>query len=152
MYQTITVLVSAVLIGWLLTKWDKSSAVISESLLAQEASTIKKEQKNKDCAINRPRLEQEVKSFHEKIDKLNEGIAELKEMLKSHKPKKHSPSQKQKYDGYSDRVIACQEEAERKAKKDEDSLPTFRHPEGFACSTCSLSKGRWDCGSDVKWP
>ena len=135
-YQILVVLVSIVLVGWLLAGWDKHSI----SSLAQGAPPIEK----KDSS-----LEWEILGLHKKINRLSNQIAE---MLKNCKPEKAPPQISPDYDSYDDRVIACQEEAKRRAKKGEDDLPTFRHPVGFVCSICRLKNSRWACASEVRWP
>ena len=140
MYQILVVLVSTVLIGWLLVGWDKHPV----SSLAQGAPPIEKKDNS---------LERELLELRKKINGLSNQIAELKEMLKNCRTEEAPPKKSyEQYESYDDRVIACQEEAKRRAKKGEDELPDFRHPAGFVCSICRLKKSRWYCGSEVRWP
>ena len=139
-YQIIVVLVSVALVGWLLTEWDKHSI----SSLAQGAPPIEKKDNY---------LEREILGLHKKLNRLSNQIAELKEMLKNCKTEEAPPPKmSHDYGSYDDRVIACQEEAKRRAKKGEDDLPKFRHPAGFVCSSCHLKNSRWYCSSEVTWP
>lgn len=44
----------------------------------------------------------------------------------------------------SDKRIACQEEAKKRADG-ATKLPDFKHPSGFNCTLCAIEEGGWDC-------
>ena len=83
----------------------------------------------------------------DRVERFDGVIYDDSEMPAPKDPDSKSDSTDKQSGSFSDRNIACQEEARRKADG-ATSLPDFKHPSGFNCVGCAIEEGGWDCAAD----